>query len=159
MQLTHCSLFICLLFLVFIGKTNAASNNDTTTTSNPNSLYSLIDFIHNESAEFVQNLTQPLTDMIDSFNISSVEDLTSSIIDKEMLEKYKQGLLNSTMVTMIRSLIDSVFNGKNSTETDALRKELGSIQNLTALLDALNISTPMPLSAVLGSTQIPSNLR
>lgn len=107
---------IFILLALFVVCTNA--QNPTTPSTNNGSIFSFFGNVRNQSASFVQNLTQPLTNAINSVNISS-------IISVSTLKNYKDGLLNSTMVVMIRSLIDALFGDKsNSTDVERIRKEL-----------------------------------
>jgi hypothetical protein len=113
---------ICLLLTLAVSTT---AQNVTKATNKTGSVFSFMGLVQSQSTEFVRNLTQPLTDAINSINITSINDLTSNIIDVSVLKSYKEGLMNSTMVLMIRSLIDAVFGDKsNSTNAEQIRREL-----------------------------------
>jgi hypothetical protein len=63
-------------------------------------------------------------------------------IDTSIIEEYKQGLLNSTVASMIRHLIDSIFRSSNGTLTKEQNETL--MKKLPDLLNALNITTLAP---------------
>ncbi|KAI6209754.1 hypothetical protein M3Y96_00254100 [Aphelenchoides besseyi] len=68
-------------------------------------LSGLVDFIHFQGSQYLSNITAPtLAAILDKFNATDLGDLTASTFNVTVLDGYKDDILNSTIIHMIKDV-------------------------------------------------------